>query len=251
MRQTVSLFLSWFLVATPLCSMSAQTYPVPGPGRQAANTAVTFTGRKCGAYQGSSYITVLSCTLNVANAGDALVIYASGDSASGGWTATPSVTCGTAVLFRTITTFYSNVSTNLYYVPNASAGSCTVTVTPSQQLKYFPLLVIDVANANTTTPVDNTHCTLTPFCAAHGSSSSPSASIQTSGSNELVIGIYASIATGSTISSTGTFSGPVNNPASSTNAFGYIFESSSGTYTASYTASAGGEWEMQMVALTK
>jgi hypothetical protein len=233
---------------------SLWSYPQnPGPSVTGAATsynAISYTGNKCGAYGGSSGISSENCTITVANTGDTLLIFVFG-TLSGGFTVTgTTIACGTGSSLRSglnwATTWYMSV----LYVPNATAGSCNVKTSFSSTPEYVGLQVLDIARANTSTPVDNSSCTGSPYCSAHGTSTSPSASITTANNNEMVVAELVSQQTSGATAGSGYTYVANSLVTNETQGAEYGLQALAGSYSPGFTTT-NNVWFVTAVALTK
>lgn len=153
---------------------------------------IYYTGNQCNAQGGSSAATI-SCVVTVANTGDAVNVFTGRFSGTGTYSSA-TASCGTVSQLSNRSISYGAASI-LYdlYIPNATAGSCTITVTLSTASGFPYLAATDWANPNTTTPIDNASCTTTPFCSNPGSVTSGTPgllvnpSITTANANEVVL----------------------------------------------------------------
>lgn len=252
MKRIIAIFISCFMAAMPLYAMPAQTYPAPGPGRNAysAVTPITYTGNKCSAYGGSGSVTSISCTLTVASTGDTVLIEVVA-AHSGGFTVSSNTVCGnTATILpdRSALVWNSFWYSTVLYLPNAASGSCTVTLGFSTGVTYATGMAMDISGANTSTPIDNASCVSTPYCSASGSSTSPSASITTAYANELVVA-FDNGASGSAISGGSGYTFFTNGSNVAGQAAEYALKSSSGTYSPAFSLSPSGTWFVTVVAL--
>jgi hypothetical protein len=231
-----------------------QTYPAPGPGRNAYNavTPITYTTHQCSVYGGATAISTENCTLTVANTGDTLLVFVSGSKGSAFNLNSATAGCGTGTVLRASLsfaggTFYNSVAS----IPNATAGSCTVTITLSATALYLQEWVVDFAGANTATPVDNASCTSTPYCTATGTAAAiTSGSITTSNPNEMLVA-WTSLGTTNTLSNrSGSPFTYVQFPANAGGGIAYGIETLAGSYTVPFTQSTTGYWGSTVVALT-
>ncbi|MGP8271942.1 MAG: hypothetical protein ACLQLH_17930 [Terracidiphilus sp.] len=235
------------MITLLLCMLLQNTYPAPGPGRNAVATSpISYTGNQCGASGGAGGVTNLACTLTVAHTGDTLVAFWSGTEAGSSYSSS-TISCGTgSVPTDRSFTWGTNWTTFVVVVANASAGSCTFKVTVNEATYYTQLSVADFANANISAPLDNASCTTSPYCQNSGSSTSWSTnSITTSNPNEMLISYAGDGYSPTTVTENNGFT----KISMSSYPIYYKLVSSKGTYSDSWTASSSGTWGAPMVAL--
>lgn len=221
----------------------------PGPsvtGTRAlpVTSLITYTGNKCDNFAPTA--TSVACTLTVASGStQTLVIYTSLAVAS---TMTPTATCGTVSTIRSVNWNTVDAETAYaLYIPNASSGSCTVTITGSILSNYAPLMVTDFAGANASTPIDNASCTSTPFCSNTGTSGGIiNGTITTTNPGEMVIGIAENYSTGTIPTTIGGYTQINSTTASSFYAMSYT--PATGSYVPSFTGAS--PWVAMAIALT-
>lgn len=223
--------------------------PGPGTPASAAGSPIAATAAACSAYTNTGTNSSITCTLTPT--GGTLTIFASQANAA---MTTALVGCGTATTIRTInwdsTTWYSEA----LYVAGATVGSpCIVTVN-FVNAGYPFLIVQDFANANATTPIDNTNCTSTPYCNATGTGTPlTAASITTAGTNEMVVSMGIQVGGSSTLSQSGSGYTFVGNTASggSGNGILYGLESSAGSYSPTFAGASALSGLNMAIALKK
>jgi len=201
------------------------------------SSAIAYTGNQCS--QTSTSGSSTACTLTVAHSGDTIPIALSGGTAftySSG-----SAGCGSVVALPQYPRVY-NSGYNYYvlYIPNAAAGSGTITLHFAGSVGYPTMQALDFANANTVAPVDNASCTSSPYCVHSAAGTSPfsSGAITTSGGNEMVVS-FSQIG-GATTYGAGGGAALVQSSATINQVASYQFEATPGTYTALFTTTTTG-----------
>lgn len=222
----------------------------PGPSITGAGISnrspIFYTGNQCGVTGGSGNQSTLTCTITVANTGDTLVAFWSGNGVSSVYSSS-TISCGTGspVTDRSFT--WSSWRTFELAVANASSGSCSFKVTITGSESYTSLSVADFASANTSTPIDNASCLTSPNCQNGGSGTAWSTnSITTANSNEMLISYAVYGYTPSAITENNGFT----KISTSGLPIYYKLVSSTGSYSDSWTAGSGGTWGAMITALT-
>ena len=208
----------------------------------AAQPMPTLTGSTCSnSISGSS--TTMSCSLNVLQAGDLVLVNAIIDPGI----SSSSATCGTLSTLRSEPWASGGSTTNVLYVKNASAGSCTVTLNYSSATNS-QFFAVDIANADATSPFDDASCASSPFCTVTGSGSIlTGAAITTAGSNELIVGL-GMWGSASPIGS-GAGWNFLANGSNGNNGAAFTPGQSAGTYTPAFSGGGTGQWVTTSVAI--
>jgi hypothetical protein len=212
---------------------------------ESAAITPTYTGKNC-SNNISATSTSETCTLQVFKSGDTIAGYIGATSLS-----SATATCGTVSTARTVSWAGGAVEMIVFYIPNSTSGSCTITFNyPSQG--NVNSQAVDIANANTSSPIDNTNCTSTPFCSSTGTGSviGTAGSITTAGTNELVLGftIYGG---GTTISGVGWNSVPQSYSGTGETS-AYLPAFSTGSYTPAFlnaSGTGGANWVTSTIAI--
>jgi hypothetical protein len=223
--------------------------------QQVVNTPAASTGSPiaatagaCSAYTNTSTNSSITCTLTPT--GGTVVIFGSQINTA---MTTALVGCGTATTIRTInwdSTWYSEA----LYIAGATVGSpCVVTIN-FVNAGYPFLIAQDFANANATSPIDNTNCASTPYCNATGTGTPlTAASITTAGTNEMVVSMGIQVGGSSTLSQSGsgyTFAGNTASGGSG-NGILYGLKSSAGSYSPTFAGASGLSGLNMAIALKK
>jgi len=235
-------------ILTLILAALLQTYPAPGPGRQStvAVTPITYTGNNCGAAGTGTGVSSETCTLTVANTGDTLVAFWSANVSSYTYSSS-TISCGTGYVPTDRNFTWSSWRTFMVVVPNATAGSCSFKITVTGNMTYIGMGVLDFANANTSTPVDNASCTTSPYCqnSATGTSWATN-SITTANANEMLVSYAASGYAPSSLTENNGFTA-VTTTGGPTVYYKYV--PSTGSYSNSWTAGSSGSWGAMITAL--
>jgi hypothetical protein len=160
---------------------------IGGPS-QISNNPIYYTGNNCGVSGGTSSLSSETCTITVAHTGDTLIAFWAANGNAHDYSSS-TIACGTGSMPTDRDfTWGSSWRNFMVVVPNATAGSCSFKITVTGSMTYINLSVIDFANANTSTPLDNASCLTSPNCQNFGSSNSWSTnSITTANPNELLV----------------------------------------------------------------
>jgi hypothetical protein len=242
---------SFLLTITTLHPMQRSVFFSQNVPASSGGSSISYTNNNCGADVGSG--SSVSCNIIVANSGDTVVAFSSFYYAGLG---SVSASCGTATVVPSRTLSWNGSAEIVaVYVPNASAGTCTITITASGYC--MTLHALDFAHANTAAPVDNVSCASSPYCTVGGTSPPPWAgtSITTANANEMVVSHVefqnsGCGGVGDTLGATSPFTF-VGNTGSSDSGTSYYLAASASTYTPSFssTVNNGSGWVVTTLAL--
>lgn len=222
-------------------AMLFQGIPFPGPGRAPVGAAASVSVVQSATAQNASTGATRAVTLSGVTSGSTIAVWAfvcgdAGCTSSG--SNTTGVNDGTAYTAG-INCNATNRPVTVWYLPNASAGSHTITasfngVTPH----YGAVVAFEIAGVNTTSPYDSA-ASVAACGAGTGTSASVTSGATTSSADSALISIVAPVTASST---TLTGSGWTNATGGGALRGAYRVVSATGTFSNTWTLGASVNW---------